>query len=103
MTNERHYLLSCKYNERNARNIVTKTKEELEQLAAEYEMNVVKIIQEQASGYDIEREGIMELLDTIKQHRIDVVLVQDETRLGRGNAKLLSFVVYKKKVFGCIR
>ncbi|MGG6431843.1 YneB family resolvase-like protein [Anoxybacillus sp. D401a] len=63
-------------------------KAELEQLAAEYEMNVVKIIQEQASGYDIEREGIMELLDTIKQHRIDVVLVQDETRLGRGNAKI---------------
>lgn len=63
-------------------------KEELQQLAKEYEMNVIKIIEEQASGYDIEREGIMELLDTMKQHRIDVVLVQDETRLGRGNAKI---------------
>ncbi|MBW7651877.1 recombinase family protein [Anoxybacillus sp. ST4] len=63
-------------------------KEELKQLATEYDMNVVKIIEEQASGYDIERAGIMELLDAIKQHRIDVVLVQDETRLGRGNAKI---------------
>lgn len=63
-------------------------REELKQLATEYGMNVVKIIEEQASGYDIERAGIMELLDAIKQHRIDVVLVQDETRLGRGNAKI---------------
>ncbi|CUA80336.1 YneB family resolvase-like protein [Anoxybacillus suryakundensis] len=63
-------------------------KEELKKLAQEYEMNIIKIIEEQASGYDIERVGIMELLDAIKQHRIDVVLVQDETRLGRGNAKI---------------
>ncbi len=63
-------------------------KEELKKLAQEYEMNIIKIIGEQASGYDIERVGIMELLDAIKQHRIDVVLVQDETRLGRGNAKI---------------
>lgn len=72
-------------------------KEELEKLAAEYGMNVVKIIQEQASGYDVEREGIIELLDAIKQHHIDVVLVQDETRLGRGNAKIALLRCLKKE------
>ncbi|GMB09712.1 DNA invertase Pin-like site-specific DNA recombinase [Thermolongibacillus altinsuensis] len=63
-------------------------REELEKLASEYHMDVVKIIEEQASGYDIERDGIIELLSAIKEHDIDVLLVQDETRLGRGNAKI---------------
>jgi DNA invertase Pin-like site-specific DNA recombinase len=63
-------------------------REELEKLAFEYNMNVVKIIEEQASGYDIERDGIIELLSAIKEHDVEVLLVQDETRLGRGNAKI---------------
>jgi DNA invertase Pin-like site-specific DNA recombinase len=63
-------------------------KEELIQLAHKYEMTVNKVIEEQASGYDIDREGILTLLSAIKEEEIDVILIQDETRIGRGNAKI---------------
>ncbi|SFA72506.1 MULTISPECIES: recombinase family protein [unclassified Bacillus (in: firmicutes)] len=69
--------------------------EELTNLANRKGFEVVKIISEQASGYDLEREGILEILDLIKQKQIDGLLIQDETRLGRGNAKiaLLHFIM----------
>jgi DNA invertase Pin-like site-specific DNA recombinase len=63
-------------------------KEELEKLAQQYGFEVVKVIEEQASGYDIERDGIIELLTLMKQEHIDALLIQDETRLGRGNARI---------------
>ncbi|MFY4773989.1 YneB family resolvase-like protein [Metabacillus sp. RGM 3146] len=63
-------------------------REELLKLAEEYEMKVVSVITEQASGYEIEREGMLELLDLVKNEEIDAVLVQDETRIGRGNARM---------------
>ena len=63
-------------------------KEELIQLAHKYEMTVIKVIEEQASGYEIDREGILTLLSAIKEEDVDVILIQDETRIGRGNAKI---------------
>lgn len=62
--------------------------EELIQLAKQYQFEVVSIIKEQASGYDLERDGILELLDQIKDESVQAILIQDETRLGRGNAKI---------------
>lgn len=62
--------------------------EELTQLAGQYQFNVVSIIREQASGYELERDGILELLDLLKHKDVHAVLIQDETRLGRGNAKI---------------
>jgi DNA invertase Pin-like site-specific DNA recombinase len=62
--------------------------EELQVLAKEYQFDVVSIIKEQASGYEIEREGILQLLDIVKKEDVQVLLIQDETRLGRGNAKI---------------
>src|SRR3954454_12648236 len=62
--------------------------EELVLLASHYQFNVVSIIREQASGYDLERDGILELLDLLKGKTVQAVLIQDETRLGRGNAKI---------------
>ena len=62
-------------------------KDELLHLAERYQMDVTKVIEEQASGYTIERDGILEVLDTIRDEQVDVLLIQDETRLGRGNAK----------------
>ncbi|WP_141432394.1 recombinase family protein [Bacillus sp. 03113] len=69
--------------------------EELLSLAEKEKFEVVKIIKEQASGYEIEREGILELLSIIKEEEIYAVMIQDETRLGRGNAKmaLLHFIL----------
>lgn len=62
--------------------------EELLALAALYHFEVVKVIKEQASGYDLERDGILELLSIAKDKSVAAVLIQDETRLGRGNAKI---------------
>lgn len=62
--------------------------EELVHLAKQNQMEIVKIIKEQASGYELEREGILELLELVKDNQVQAVLIQDETRLGRGNAKI---------------
>ncbi|WP_100332021.1 YneB family resolvase-like protein [Bacillus xiapuensis] len=63
-------------------------KEELLTLAAKEGYEVEAVIQEQASGYDLDREGILDLLDLVKAGRAEAVLIQDETRIGRGNAKI---------------
>lgn len=62
--------------------------EELRELARCYGFEVVKVITEKASGYDLEREGILDLLSIIKDKDVGAVLIQDETRIGRGNAKI---------------
>ncbi|KIY23009.1 MULTISPECIES: YneB family resolvase-like protein [Mesobacillus] len=67
---------------------LARQEEELCHLADEYGFEVVNIIKEQASGYDLERDGILELLELIKDKAIGTLLIQDETRLGRGNAKV---------------
>ncbi|NRF42611.1 recombinase family protein [Bacillus subtilis] len=73
--------------------------EELTAIAAENDMEVVKVISEKASGYEMDRDGVFELLDVIKNAGIDVILVQDETRLGRGNAKIaLLHCIYREGV-----
>ncbi|KKK39510.1 resolvase [Mesobacillus campisalis] len=67
---------------------LARQEEELTALAASRGLEVIKVIKEQASGYDLEREGILALLSTIKDKQVKAVLIQDETRLGRGNAKI---------------
>jgi DNA invertase Pin-like site-specific DNA recombinase len=67
---------------------LARQEEELLGLAESYGFEAVRIIKEQASGYDLEREGILELLELIKDKSIGALLIQDETRLGRGNAKV---------------
>ena len=67
---------------------LARQEEELLRLAGNCGYEVSRIIKEQASGYDLEREGILELLELIKDKRIGALLIQDETRLGRGNAKV---------------
>jgi DNA invertase Pin-like site-specific DNA recombinase len=62
--------------------------EELIQLASQYHFEVTSIIKEQASGYELERDGILKVLEELKAGQADAVLIQDETRLGRGNAKI---------------
>ncbi|MCU7667077.1 YneB family resolvase-like protein [Bacillus thuringiensis] len=70
---------------------LVRQKEELLALANLHQMDVIKIIQEQESGYEINRNGVFEILDTIKNEKVDALLIQDETRIGRGNAKIALF------------
>jgi len=62
--------------------------DELIQLANQCGFEIDFIIKEQASGYDFERDGILEVLERIKDPQVQALLIQDETRLGRGNAKI---------------
>jgi DNA invertase Pin-like site-specific DNA recombinase len=68
---------------------LTRQEEELVQLANQNGYHIHTVIKEQASGYELERDGMLRLLSIIKDEDIHAVLIQDETRLGRGNAKIV--------------
>lgn len=69
---------------------------ELVELAKKKQMDIIKIISEQASGYEIEREGILQLLELFSAKQASCLLIQDETRLGRGNTKIALYHQLKK-------
>lgn len=67
---------------------LVRQKEELLMLAGQHQIEIVEVIEEQASGFDLDREGVFRIIEITSNQEIDVVLIQDETRLGRGNAKI---------------
>lgn len=67
---------------------IVRQKEELLAAAKKWEIAVIDVIEERASGYDVDRDGMLIVLDQLKEEEADTLLVQDETRLGRGNAKI---------------
>lgn len=62
--------------------------EELHCWAKELNFDVIDTIQEKHSGFDFDRPGLYHLFDLVKRNQVEVILVQDDTRLGRGEAKL---------------
>ncbi|MEH6943607.1 YneB family resolvase-like protein [Bacillus sp. JJ722] len=62
--------------------------QELRALANDLSLEVIHVIKKQESGFQLNRDGVFELLECIKEQSVNVVLIQDETRLGRGNAKI---------------
>ncbi|WP_107922966.1 YneB family resolvase-like protein [Lysinibacillus parviboronicapiens] len=62
--------------------------EELVRYAQQQGYEVKCVFMDKHSGYDVEREGLLEMLDFIKEQEIQALFVQDETRLGRGNARM---------------
>ncbi|WP_043929836.1 YneB family resolvase-like protein [Bacillus sp. EB01] len=70
--------------------------EELIALASRSAMETISIIREQASGYTLERDGLLQMLDLVHEKEVDAILIQDETRLGRGNAKIAILHVLSK-------
>ncbi|WNF35354.1 recombinase family protein [Bacillaceae bacterium IKA-2] len=63
-------------------------REELIELAKKNDYSIYKVIEEKVSGFEIDREGIFELLEDFKEQNATILLIQDETRLGRGNTKM---------------
>lgn len=63
-------------------------REELIAYAKSKGYSQVRVFQDKASGFSVERDGLLTMLDTIKEEEIEAVFVQDETRLGRGNARI---------------
>lgn len=79
--------------------------EELLRYAREQGYAVKGVFKDQHSGYDVEREGLLEMLDFIKDKNINALFVQDETRLGRGNARMAVLHLLQKSatdVFLCV-
>lgn len=62
--------------------------QELKEYCQQNDYQIKKIIQEKYSGFADDREGILTILDALKKNEIQAVVVQDSTRLGRGNAKM---------------
>lgn len=67
---------------------LVRQEEELVELAEELGLDVQGVFKDKHSGFDIDREGLLGLLDFIRDEEVDAVLIQDETRLGRGNARM---------------
>lgn len=67
---------------------LVRQQEELEQLAETLQFECIEVFKDKKSGYEVDREGLLSLLDIVQQQQVDAVLVQDETRLGRGNARV---------------
>lgn len=75
--------------EKNAQEMsLARQEEELKDLAVTLDFEIAHFFLDKHSGYDIEREGLLSLLDFVKDEDVDAVLIQDETRLGRGNARM---------------
>ncbi|MBO2534679.1 YneB family resolvase-like protein [Rummeliibacillus suwonensis] len=69
---------------------------ELRAFAQSKGYEVVAVFKDRHSGYDIEREGLLELLDFVKEYHIMNLFIQDETRLGRGNGRMAVLHLLKK-------
>ncbi|MFW6001107.1 MAG: YneB family resolvase-like protein [Halanaerobium sp.] len=63
-------------------------KTELITYAEECGFKIIKIIEEKESGFNESRQGIIEVLDILQQGKAKILLIQDSSRLGRGNAKM---------------
>lgn len=70
--------------------------EELLKFAFEQGFIVDQVFADQHSGYEMDREGLLEMLNSIKTDKVAAVFVQDETRLGRGHARIALLHVMKK-------
>ncbi|WP_156289143.1 YneB family resolvase-like protein [Oceanobacillus salinisoli] len=70
---------------------LARQKEELLKLAERHHISVVECIEEKESGYEIDRNGIFTMLDYFAAGEADCLVIQDETRLGRGNTKIALF------------
>ena len=69
----------------------TSLKRQVQELVAyceQHSYNIRKIIKEQESGFSDDRDGILTILDYFQKGKVDAVVIQDSTRLGRGNAKM---------------
>ncbi|AOV09224.1 resolvase [Sporosarcina ureilytica] len=65
-------------------------------MAEKFNFDVQASFSDQHSGFDIEREGLLDLLDFVQKNEVDAVLIQDETRIGRGNARMAVYHLLAK-------
>ncbi|MCK6257112.1 recombinase family protein [Fictibacillus sp. KIGAM418] len=68
---------------------LSRQEDELRQLAVSHGFGIVSVIKDRESGYSLERDGLFEVIERAQNEEFDVLLVTDDTRLGRGNAKIV--------------
>lgn len=98
MNNSNSAVLYCRVStEKEAQETsLSRQEEELRQFASDQKYFVREVFIDQHSGYSVEREGLLDLLDYVKMHQISTVFIQDETRLGRGNSRMAILHMLKK-------
>ncbi|AWE08087.1 resolvase [Lysinibacillus sp. 2017] len=62
--------------------------EELTKYAKSLGYSEIAAFKDQHSGFEVDRDGLLDMLEYMKEHQIKALFVQDETRLGRGNARM---------------
>ena len=67
---------------------IERQQEELTDYARKLGFEQFRVFKEKASGYSVEREGLLSMLEYLKESGVQAVFIQDETRLGRGNARI---------------
>ena len=90
MSNEKNAVIYCRVSteKQTQESSLARQEEELIVYANKLGFTVVAVYKDQQSGYDVDREGLLEMLDSMKENQIQTLFVQDETRLGRGNARV---------------
>src|SRR5690625_3146410 len=86
-------ILYCRVSMNNEEQVssLDRQKYELTTLAQQYNFSIIDCIEEQASGYEVDREGVFKMLDYFSTNEANCLLIQDETRLGRGNTRIALF------------
>lgn len=91
------HICEGKHREINPIYISCKAKEELKAYASSLHFHIVEIFEDQQSGFDVERDGLLDMLDYMKENNMTTLFVQDETRLGRGNARVAVLHLLQKQ------
>lgn len=61
---------------------------EMKEFAQKNNYKIRSIIKEKHSGFNQKRKGIIKILELLENGKINIVIIQDSSRLGRGNAKM---------------
>lgn len=83
-------IIYCRVSTKKASQVTSLNRQlqELKEYCQQNDYQIKKIIQEKYSGFADDRDGILTIFDALKKKEIQAVVVQDSTRLGRGNAKM---------------
>ena len=76
---------------------IERQKEELTKFAHSLGFTDLMHFEDKSSGYEVEREGLLAMLDYMKNEQVNALFIQDETRLGRGNARIAIFHIMQKQ------
>ncbi|WP_075617617.1 YneB family resolvase-like protein [Paenisporosarcina indica] len=98
MSNENSAVIYCRVSteKESQETSLNRQEEELRKFAEEHKYFVRDVFIDQHSGFSVEREGLLDMLDFIKLQSISTVFIQDETRLGRGNSRMAILHMLKK-------